>query len=145
MQTEKKLGIMQNTYAAATAEAINTYQKLNVLDKIVEGKKDRLAQTAPMINAQIEAEKPEDVFTNMSGVFGCANWTIEQRENGFNATATACKLCALSKQMGGANPCIGWCLNPLSAMIAAIDGNLEFVAESTLMTGPCCSVEVRRK
>lgn len=145
MQTEKKLGIMQNTYAASIAEAINTYAKLNVLDKIVESKKDRLTQTAPMINAQIEAEKPEDVFTNMADVFGCANWQIEQSENGFKATATACRLCALSKQMGGANPCIGWCLNPLSAMVAAIDSDLEFVAERTLMNDTCCKVEVRRK
>lgn len=145
MQTEKKLAIMQNTYAAATAEAVNIYQKLDALEGIVENKKARLSQTAPMINAQIEAKKPEEVFTNMSDVFGCASWSIEQGENGFKATATSCKLCALSKQMGGANPCIGWCLNPLRAMVEAIDSDLEFTAQSTLMNSPCCCVEIRRK
>ena len=36
METEKKLALMQNTYAAAVAETVNTYGSLKVLDYIVE-------------------------------------------------------------------------------------------------------------
>jgi hypothetical protein len=66
---------------------------------------------------------------------------VEKTEEGYVAIATSCKLCALSKKMGGANPCNGWCLNPMIAMIAAADkidaGNLA--VESTLMTGDRCN------
>jgi len=34
METEKKLALMQNTYAAAIAETVNTYEKLKVLDYV---------------------------------------------------------------------------------------------------------------
>lgn len=43
--------------------------------------------------------------------------------------------------MGGANPCDGWCLNPMIAMIAAIGVSTEsIVVESTLMVADHCKV-----
>lgn len=144
METEKKLTLMQNTYAAAVAETVNSYEKLKVLDKIVETKKERQVQTAPYMNAQLEIASPEEVFTKLTDTFGCANWMIEKTEDRFIAIATSCKLCALSKRMGGANPCQGWCLDPMFAMItAATDGGVSeknIAVESTLMTGEHCKV-----
>ncbi len=146
MEIEKKLALMQNTYAAAIAEAVNTYDKLKVLDKLVETKKERQAQTAPYMNTQLEIASPEDVFTKLADTFGCANWTIEKTESGFTATATSCKLCALSKRMGGANPCYGWCLDPMFAMMTAVsNGKIDsksISVHSTLMTGDCCKVVI---
>jgi hypothetical protein len=104
METEKKLLLMQNTYAATVAEAVNNYEKLKVLDKIVETKKERQAQTDPYMNTQLEVTSPEEVFTKLAGTFGCANWTIEKTADGFVANATSCKLCALSKRMAGISP-----------------------------------------
>jgi len=58
-----------------------------------------------------------------------------------------CKLCALSKKMGGANPCRGWCLDPMSAMIiAATNGEIkssDIEIISTLMDGECCKVKIK--
>ena len=146
MEIEKKLALMQNTYAAAIAETINTYDKLKVLDSIVDQKKGRQAQTAPYMNAQLGINAPDEVFTKLSDVFGCANWTIEKTTDGFVATATSCKLCALSKRMGGANPCSGWCLDPMFAMINSLanneTGSFHVAVQSTLMTGDCCKVTV---
>ena len=143
METEKKLSIMQNTYAAVLAETANTYQRLNALDTVVAAKAQRQAQTAPMMNAQLGITSVPEVFTVMAGVFGCANWAVEQTAEGYAAQATACKLCALSKKLGGANACHGWCLDPMRAMVQAADGSVTgFEVHSTLMDGDCCRVSI---
>ena len=40
MDIEKRLALLQNTYVASIAETVNTYDKLKVLDSIVEKRKD---------------------------------------------------------------------------------------------------------
>ncbi|HON42130.1 MAG TPA: hypothetical protein PLM74_03230 [Bacillota bacterium] len=142
MDIETRLALLQNTYAASIAETVNTYDKLKVLDTIVERRKERQAQTAPFLNQQLGIETVEDVFGKLSEIYGCANWSVETTDKGYVATAVSCKLCALSKKMGGANPCNGWCLDPMSAMITAagkIDAE-SIIVESTLMVGDCCKV-----
>ncbi|MDD4798867.1 MAG: hypothetical protein PHO24_04995, partial [Clostridia bacterium] len=119
MEIEKRLALLQYTYAAAVAETVNTYEKMQVLEKIVEKRKERQAQAAPLLNQQLGVTSVEEVFNNLSQIYGCANWSVEKTNDGYIATATACKLCALSKKMGGANPCNGWCLDPMLAMITA--------------------------
>ncbi len=144
MDIEKRLAILQNTYAASIAETVNTYGRLGVLPAIVEKRKERQTQTAPILNQQLGIEAVEDVFYKLSEIYGCANWSVEKADNGYFATAAACKLCALSKKMGGANPCNGWCLDPMLAMIAAtgkVDAD-NIIVESTLMTGGICKVFV---
>lgn len=142
METQKNLETMQNMYAASVAETVNTYEKLKVLDYVVATKKERSLQAAPMLNKQLGITEPEEVFKRMSEVFGCAKWRIEKTSDEIIARAKQCKLCALSKKMGGANPCNGWCLNPMNAMIKAIDESAEFSVESTLMNDNCCKVKV---
>lgn len=143
MDIDKRLALLQNTYAASIAETVNTYEKLQVLDAIVERRKERQAQTAPFINQQLNIAVVEDVFNKLSEIYGCAAWTVERTDDGYVAKAFSCKLCALSKKMGGANPCNGWCLDPMSAMILAIDRTNEISVESTLMEGNCCKVLIR--
>lgn len=147
METEKKLALMQNTYAASIAETVNTYEKLKVLDYVVEKKRERQPQAAPYINQQLEVENVEDVFIKLSDAFGCADWNVEKLTDGYCATATMCKLCALSKKIGGASPCRGWCLDPMSAMIMAVTSgeikNSDIEVISTLMDGECCNVKIK--
>lgn len=146
MEIEKRLAVLQNTYAASVAETVNTYEKLKALDAIVERRKERQTQNAPYLNRQLGIQSVEDVFHTLSEIYGCADWTVKKTEEGYAATTTSCKLCALSKKMGGANPCNGWCLDPMIAMIAAageIDaGNISI--ESTLMTEDCCKVLIHK-
>ena len=147
MEIEKRLALLQYTYAAAVAETVNTYEKMQVLDKIVEKRKERQAQAAPLLNQQLGVTSVEDVFNNLSQIYGCANWSVEKTDNGYSATATACKLCALSKKMGGANPCNGWCLDPMLAMITAVGaiGNENITVESTLMSQDCCKIIIKEQ
>ena len=142
MDIEKRLALLQNTYAASIAETVNTYDKLNALNAIVAKRKERQAQTTTYLNEQLSIKTVEDVFCNLSQIYGCANWIIEKTEKGYTATATSCKLCALSKRLGGANPCNGWCLDPMFALILALDkmSGAKLVVESTLLTGDCCKV-----
>jgi len=144
MENEKRLALLQYLYAASIAETVNTYERMNALDGIVARRKERQALSAPALNQQLGVENAEDVFMKLSEVFGCANWTVEKTDDGYTAAATACRLCALSKKMGGAGPCRGWCLDPMEAMISALDDGAEMRVESTLMNGPCCTVRISR-
>lgn len=144
MEIEKRFALLQNTYAASIAETVNTYERLGVLHAIVEKRKERQAQTAPILNQQLGVEAVEDVFYKLSEIYGCASWSVEKTDHGYIATAAACKLCALSKKMGGADPCNGWCLDPMFAMIVAtgkVDAD-SIIVESTLMAGDICKVFV---
>lgn len=144
MNTEKKLALLQYTYAAALAEAVNVYARVNVLNDIVASRKTRQVQAAPQLNSQLGVKTVEEVFARLSEIYGCANWSVEITNDGYTAMATSCKLCALSKRMGGANPCNGWCLDPMFAMIAAVSGidSIDMVVESTLMDNDCCRVHI---
>jgi len=144
MDTEKKLKLLQNTYALAIAEAANTYEKLKVLDEITKKRKERQPQTAPIINEQLGVENVADVFTKLSEVFGCAYWKVDSTPEGYEATAKECKLYALCKKMGGADACDGWCLEPIKAMIASVSkGKINYddiAVISTLNNGECCKI-----
>ena len=139
MEIEKRLAILQNTYAASVAETVNTYNMLKMLETIVERRQERQMQTASYMNQQFGIQCIEDVFSNLSEIYGCANWTVEKSEQGYVATATACKLCALSKKLGGANPCHGWCLDPMIAMISNLGSvdRKQISVDSTLMNDDC--------
>jgi hypothetical protein len=142
MDIEKRLNILQNTYAAAIAEAVNTYENLKVLEAVVEKRKGRQVQTAPYLNQQLGIQDAEDVFYKLSEIYGCANWSVAKTDDGYVATATSCKLSALSKKMGGANPCSGWCLDPMTAMLCDIckTDSSCITVEGTLMNSDCCKV-----
>jgi hypothetical protein len=147
MEIEKRLAVLQNTYAASVAETVNFLEKLTALDTVVAEKKARQALTAHHLNQQLGISSIEDVFRTLSEIYGCADWTVQKTADGFVATTASCKLCALSKKMGGANPCGGWCLNPMTFMIAAA-GSIDaerVTVDSTLMTGDCCKVRIHTK
>jgi hypothetical protein len=147
MDIQKRLTMLQNTYVASVAETVNTYEKLKSLEVIVESRKERQVQTASYLNQQLGIQSVEDVFYTLCEIYGCANWSVSKTENGYVAIATSCKLCALSKKMGGANPCHGWCLDPMIAMITSLGkidaGNIT--VESTLMATDCCKVVINTR
>jgi hypothetical protein len=89
MDIEKRLAMLQYTYAASIAETVNTYDKLKVLDTIVARRKERQAQTAPYLNQQLGIESVEDVFYKLSEIYGCASWSVEKTE-------LPCALCIIN-------------------------------------------------
>ena len=146
MDTKTRFSVLQNTYAAAVAEAVKTYHAFGKLEAVVEHKSKRLEQSASYMIEQLGVSSVEDVFTKLSELFGCARWQIEKTADGFIATADTCRLCAFSKKMGGASPCRGWCIDPMTAMIRNIlsKENIEssFRLESTLMDQSQCRLHI---
>lgn len=144
MEIENRLIMVQNTYAASIAETVNNYEKLGALEAIVERRKERQVQTAPYLNQQLDIQSVEDVFYKLYEIYGCANWTVKKIEDGYIAMATSCKLCALTRKMGGANPCNGWCLDPMIAMLSCVSkiDSKQITVESTLMNDDCCKVSI---
>lgn len=146
MEQERKLGILQNIYAASVAESVNTYHQLGKLDDIVIQRGARQAQSAPYMMQQLDIGTVEEVFSRLSEVFGCASWMVEKAPEGYVATAKSCKLCALSKRMGGASPCQGWCIDPMEAMIKSIaeqEGlDASIIVEGTLMEHDQCRLAI---
>jgi hypothetical protein len=67
MDIEKRLALLQYTYAASVAETVNTYDRLKALSTVVERRKERQTQTAPYLNQQLSIESVEDVFLQAIG------------------------------------------------------------------------------
>lgn len=61
------------------------------------------------------------------------------------AETKACKLCALAKKMGAGSPCNIYCLNPMKAMVKALDEDYSFKIEETLFNeGKKCCVKINK-
>ncbi len=146
MDMERKLAFLQNVYAASIAESVNLYQSFGQLATVVAKKEARQAQTAPYMIQQLGIGSVEDVFEQLTNLFGCANWKVEHAAETYHAVATTCKLCALAKKMGGASPCHGWCIDPMVAMINALvisQGKTATIRlESTLMEDTSCALAI---
>jgi hypothetical protein len=146
MDMNQKLMSLQHIYAASVAETVNTYHGLGQLAAIETKREARQAQSAPFMVQQLDISTMEEVFTQLTAIFGCADWQTERTNEGLSVKATTCKLCALSKRMGGASPCKGWCLDPMIAMLEVIakrEGvNASVKVEGTLMEHDQCTLVV---
>jgi hypothetical protein len=146
MNMEQRLINLQNVYAASIAETVNTYERLGQLTAIETRREAKQAQSAPYMVKQLGISSINEVFITLSDIFGCANWHTECTEEGMIASATTCKLCALSKKMGGASPCKGWCLDPMIAMLKVIaekeGASVSVEVEGTLMEHDACHLVV---
>lgn len=145
MENHDKVKALQAAYAGALADMVLRVGREGVLDKVTADKKAELAQTAALRVKQMNVQKPEDVIVNTSALFGCANWTVTERDGGFSAEATQCMLCAIARRLGAPSPCRIYCLDPMEAMIRAADPSLDVRTEGTLYDGPSCRLEAARK
>lgn len=134
---------MQMVYAGALADFVLQLDKEGVLDKVRERKKSEGMLTGKMRASQFGITTPEEVFTTLSGIFGCANWAIDKTEQGFDAENKACMLCAIAKKIGAGNPCQIYCLDPMEAMVKGISSNAEYTVKETLWDNQRCLVEVK--
>jgi hypothetical protein len=143
MELEKRVKILENTYAAVLAEAVTIFTKFGILDKVTAIKAQRNDAVSKMQVANFDIHSEQEVFTKLAEVFNCAIWEINPHEEGFTATATGCKLCALTKKLGGNSPCDIYCLNPMKAMINTINPEAQFIVNSTLWDNAKCEVTIK--
>lgn len=86
---------------------------------------------------------PRQVFSTLSGIFECADWSVADTPEGFTATAKSCALCGMAKKMGSQSPCRLYCLDPMEDMVHALDPGASFDVKETLYDGGCCQVEIK--
>lgn len=145
MELEYKAKLLQMVYASALSDSVLRMGREGVLEKVTSEKRAEQMLTGKARAGQFGISKPEEVFTKLSELFGCANWAIESEEEGFTAEATRCMLCAIAKKMGAPSPCNIHCLDPMEGMINGIDPDLAYDVKETLWSGQRCKVCVHKK
>lgn len=142
MDMEKKVKMLQGMYAGALADAVLRMGREGILEKITEEKRIEQMQTGKARATQLGINHPEEVFTVLPEVFGCANWKTTGTERGFQAVATGCMLCNMAKKMGAQSPCRVYCLDPMEAMVKGLEENTSYATQETLWEGNMCRVIV---
>lgn len=145
MELEQKLKTLQMYYAAALADSTLRYGSAGILDKVTEQKRDEQMKNGAALVERFDVKEPWQAFEKAQELYGCANWSREETDNGFVAVCTNCMLCAISKKTGQYSPCQIHCLSPIEAMAKAVAPDVDFVTEKTLWSGEKCIVRVEAK
>lgn len=145
MDLERKVKLLQIVYAGAMADSALRMGKEGILEKVTAEKREEQMLTGKIRAAQFGIGKPEEVFTKLAELFGCANWTVESNNEGFTAEATGCMLCTMAKKIGAQCPCNIHCLDPMEGMVKGVDPGLTYDVVETLWSSNKCKVDVRRK
>jgi hypothetical protein len=144
MDNNKQVQILQMAYAGALADAVLQLGKENVLDRVIQRKRQEQIDSGPIRAAQLGITKPEEVFLRLSQIFNCTQWDITNNpEGGFNAQANSCTLCAIARKMNAPSPCHLYCLNPMEGLIKALKKDAVYTVKETLWDGSKCVVSIK--
>ena len=142
MEATEKVKMLQAIYAGALADSVLRLGTEGVLEKVTKQKRVEQLAGGKARAAQMGITSPEEVFTKLSDLMGCANWTTSPGEGGFTATASRCMLCALAKRMGTQSPCRIYCLDPMEGMVKGLDESADYDVQSTLFESAQCRVVI---
>lgn len=146
MDPMEKVRTLQAVYAGALADTVLRLGNEGVLEKVTQQKRAEQLAGGKARAAQLGMTSPDEVFTRLADLMGCANWTVEADEGGgMTATASRCMLCAIAKKMGTQSPCHIYCLDPMEGMVIGLDEGAEYAVQSTLYEGDQCRVVITRK
>ena len=143
MTDDQKLKTLQMYYAAALADSTLRYGRAGILDDVAAQKRAEQMAAGTALAGRFGVKKPQDAFLATADTYGCADWTCENTNGGFIATAGHCTLCAMAKHMGDYSPCKIHCLSPMEAMLKGVAPEAKFVVEETLWDSDECKVNVR--
>lgn len=142
MENEKKIRMLQMFYAGALADAVLRLGNEEVLNKVTEQKRQEQLNGGNARALQLGIRSPREVFEILPDLFGCANWSVEVKDGGFDAKATNCMLCAISKKLGAKSPCNIYCLDAMEGLVKGLDENAQYKVLSTLWNENECKVSV---
>ena len=142
MDNHNKLATIRNVYAGVLADAVKHMGEAGVLGQITRAKRAEQLKTGKAKSEQFGITDPRDVFRSITDLFQCADWMVDDRPGGFDASASQCLLCGLAKKIGAQNPCRIYCLDPFEGMVKGLDPNATFTVKQTLYKGKKCRVEV---
>ena len=144
MEMHEKVKMLQAIYTGALADCVMRLGNEGVLEKVTRQKRAEQLVSGKARATQLGFARKEEVFTQLSELMGCANWTIHANEDGtgFTATASLCMLCVMAKRMGTQSPCHIYCLDPMEGMVRGLDDQADFSLAGTLFDGEECRVVV---
>ena len=142
-ELEQKLKTLQLYHAAALADSVARYGNEGVLDKVAEQKRAEQMKGGAGLAARFGINEPKQAIEKTRDTYGCADWVCTDTSDGFEAVATHCSLCAISKQLGHFSPCRIYCLSPMEAMIIGVAPEAEFSTLSTLWDSDKCKLCVK--
>ncbi len=136
--------ILKLAYANLMAESAAEFTRHGILKKITQEKYPRQIARGRENAAALGITNPAEAFETISSTFGCANWEVFENSLQLKAKTENCMLCALAKKYNSESPCNLYCLNPLEALIKAINPGYEFNVKSTLYESDKCEVSVSK-
>lgn len=144
MESVDKVRVLQALYAGALADAVQRMGNEGILEKVTQQKRGEQMLNGKARAAQLGIAQPEEVFTKLSELMGCADWTVSPSaaQNSFTAKASRCLLCAMAKKLGAQSPCHIYCLDPMEGMVRGLDSGLSFDVRETLFEGDHCQVAI---
>jgi len=140
---EQKIKTLQLTYAAALADSVVRYGNAGVLDKITEQKRAEQMNNGAALAAKLGVAEPKQAIEKTQDLFECADFVCIDTSSGFEAVATRCAICSISKQMGKYSPCQIYCLSPMEAMMKGVSPDTEFQVVSTLWESDRCIIRAK--
>ena len=130
------LKTLQLFYAGALVDAVYSYGRNNVLEKVTEEKKVRQEMAAAGQLKHLEIEKPQQLYRRFTEIFGCVPWAISEDGEDITAESKSCMMCAIAKKQGAPKPCELFCINPFKAYAKELGYELE--VKETLWEGERC-------
>lgn len=138
MDTNERLELLQLLYAGLMAETAAVLAEHGILEQVTERKRreDRLA--APARVEQTGTTTPEALFALHRSVAGFSDWKSAHEGAMVTVASTACKLCDIAQASGGPPPCRLFCIDPLTALCAALPVPRTLTVRSTRCTAEQC-------
>lgn len=133
---EQEMKRLQLFFAAAQSDAAYQYGKHGIMEEVTREKAELQEFTAAGQLQQLGVDSVEKLYASFRKLFGCADWELEETENGFDAVAGHCLLCSIAKKQGAQKPCSLFCINPFRAYGKALGYSLD--AKETLWDGNRC-------
>lgn len=142
MTKDEHIKLLQLTYANVLADATNQFGREGVLDNVTARKRKEQLEEGATKAAHFNITSAQQVFTQLSAVFGCADWRVNELDDGFSAISKSCVLCGLAKKKNAPSPCRLYCLDPMEGLVKGVEPKREFCVEDTLWTGEECRIVV---
>ncbi len=142
MTESERLGTLQLMYAGVLVDAVRQYGSFGILEEVTEKKRVEQETAARDQLARLGIRTPEDLFSVLPEIFGCAAWSAAARGPGLKVETKSCRMCALAKRLGAPAPCSIYCINPSRAMAEALPVPHGLTVRGTLWDGDSCVFEL---
>jgi len=142
MTETERLKTLQLMYAGALVDAVRQYDSFGILEEVTERKRIEQELAARDQSARLGIRTPEDIFTVLPAIFGCADWSLDVSSPVFRAETRSCLMRALAKRLCAPAPCSIYCVNPSAGMAKALPEPHTLTVKSTLLEGSSCVFEL---